>query len=281
MTPVDEQHASGPVNLPGSLRALRERAKLSQTAVTRATSISQAQLSRIETGAATPTAEQAAELAQVYGASPDERDQLIVAAAAISTHFIDSRVILQKGNTHNFQKRFRETEQRAKTIRSYQPALVFGVLQTRAYAQAVFASRGGTVDADDAAAAVNSRMTRWELLTDPTRQWHLVQHEAALRWIVRSPALMAEQLDRIAEATLLPNVKLGIIRLDTVAPDPAPSHGFHIYDDKSVTFGTETGVALLSDPTHVEYYGELFDELAGLAIYDDAVRELLANLAAE
>src|SRR3954453_11659676 len=73
----EPQRASDPVDLAGSLRALRARAGLSQTAVARATSISQAQLSRIETGAATPTTEQTVELARTYGTSTEERDQLI------------------------------------------------------------------------------------------------------------------------------------------------------------------------------------------------------------
>ncbi|MDF2748218.1 MAG: idh [Propionibacteriaceae bacterium] len=59
------------------------------------------------------------------------------------------------------------------------------------------------------------------------------------------------ELDRIAEATLLRNVDLGIVPRDTVADRPAPLHGFHIYDDSSVIFGTETGTAFLSDPGRV------------------------------
>jgi hypothetical protein len=39
-----------------------------------------------------------------------------------------------------------------------------------------------------------------------------------------------------------------------------------------VTFGTETGTALLSDAEHVAFYGRLFDEVAELAIYGDEVR---------
>ena len=73
---------------------------------------------------------------------------------------------------------------------------------------AVFASNHEIVDREDAAAAVASRMTRWELLTDPAKHWHLIQTEAAFRWIVRSPALMAEQLDRTAQASRLPGLRV-------------------------------------------------------------------------
>jgi transcriptional regulator with XRE-family HTH domain len=276
----DDQRESGPVDLPGSLRMLRQRAQLGQIEAARRSSISQAKLSRIETGKSIPTPAEAATMAEAYGATPHERDRLAEAAATLATQYVDSRVILQSG-AHHFQQRVRETEEAATLIRSYQPALVLGVLQTRDYANTVFSSSRELIDEREAEASVQSRMTRWQLLTDPARHWRLIQTEAALRWVVKSPAVMADQLDQVAEASRLPNVTLGIIRLDTVAPEPAPLHGFHIYDDDSVMFGTETGTALLSDPSRITYYSRLFDEMAELAVYDDEVRQLLANLATD
>lgn len=54
-----------------------------------------------------------------------------------------------------------------------------------------------------------------------------------------------------SRATKLPNVRLGIIALDTVSPQVAPLHSFHIYDGELGTFGTESGTALPSDPPSV------------------------------
>jgi hypothetical protein len=105
---------------------------------------------------------------------------------------------------------------------------------------AVF-SPGSDLLAKDAEASVASRLTRWKLLAESGRKWRLIHTEAALRWMVGSHAIMAEQIDRIIEATKLPNVRLGIIALDTVAPNVAPLHSFHVYDDESVTFGTKAG----------------------------------------
>jgi uncharacterized protein DUF5753 len=107
----------------------------------------------------------------------------------------------------------------------------------------------------------------------------LIQTEAALRWVVGSHALMAGQIDRIIEATRLPNVRLGIIALDTVAPSVAPLYSFHVYDDASVTFGTEAGTALLSDPQRVASFAASFGDLEHLAVYDDAARNLLGHIA--
>ena len=77
-----------------------------------------------------------------------------------------------------------------------------------------------------------------------------------------------------SRATKLPNVRLGIIALDTVSPQVAPLHSFHIYDGELGTFGTESGTALPSDPQRVAS----FAELEQLALYDDGARSLLDRI---
>jgi hypothetical protein len=154
-----------------------------------------------------------------------------------------------------------------------------GVLQTRAYANAVF-----TPDEDlcaaDATASVAERMARWEALAHPGRRWELIQTEQALRWVVGSYALMAEQIQQIITACRLPNVELGVIPLDTVASGPAPLTGFHVYDDRQVTVGTDTGTALLSAPGRVAAYVARFTRLRTLAVFGDEARTRLDALAA-
>lgn len=181
---------------------------------------------------------------------------------------------------HHRDRHLVVTSTRSRAIRSYQPTLVLGVLQTPAYATVVF-TPDDDLSEQEATASVAERMTRWELLAQPSRQWRLIQAEGALRWIVRSHDLMVEQLDRLIEASHLPNVELGVVPLDTVARDVAPKHGFHIYDHESVTFGTETGTALLSDPRRIANYEARFNELEQLAVFGDEARLLLGRLADE
>jgi transcriptional regulator with XRE-family HTH domain len=71
----NQQRTIDPAELPGVLRALRERAGISQSEAARRSSVSQVKISRIETKAAKATPEEAAALAQVYGAPPDLRDR--------------------------------------------------------------------------------------------------------------------------------------------------------------------------------------------------------------
>jgi transcriptional regulator with XRE-family HTH domain len=264
-------------DLSRALFALRTGASISQIAAASASGVSQAKLSRIENGRALPSVDEVRALASAYGADADEIERLAELAAQRESEFIDARVVLQAGRAHHFQQRARDAEAAATLVRSYQPAMVLGVLQTPAYISAVF-SPGAELSDEDAEASIASRLTRWPLLAEPGREWRLIQTEGALRWIVRSAALMAKQLDRIAEATRLPNVRLGIIAADTIAPSPGPLHGFHIYDDESVTFGTETGTALLSNPERVAAFATTFAELERLALYDDDAQVLLARI---
>jgi hypothetical protein len=116
-------------------------------------------------------------------------------------------VILQRG-AHHFQERIRQLDEQSRLVRSFAPTAVLGILQTRAYASVVFTQR---MTPQQAAPSLESRMVRHHMLDDPTRQWVLLQTEGALRWNLGGPAVMVEQIERIAVAIDRPNVRLGII----------------------------------------------------------------------
>jgi hypothetical protein len=79
-----------------------------------------------------------------------------------------------------------------------------------------------------------TRAARYRQLADEQhRSWILVMTEAALNWHVGSPALMAEQMQHLIEASRLPNVRLGIIQTRTPARVFA-SGGFDMHDSRGV-----------------------------------------------
>lgn len=273
---------SGPL-----LGALRREAGLRQTEVAAALSdVSQAQLSRVEQWRSIPSPEMTRALLDLYAARgaalpPARIDALVVQAEALQTEHIDARVVLQAGQARNFQLRTREAERRAKVVRSYHPTTVLGVLQTKAFASAWFAPEtqlSGPLSPADAEASIAERMRRWDALSEPGREWRLLQTEQALRWPVRHYGLQADQLDQMIVASHLPNVTLQIIRLDTLAPQPAPLTGFHVYDDREAVVGTDLGTALVSTRSRVDAYLSRFDVLAGLALSPEDSRALLAAL---
>jgi hypothetical protein len=101
-----------------------------------------------------------------------------------------------------------EHEQRASTLRVWQPGVLSGMLQTEGYARAILAVEPGVTD-DEVNARLTARLARQAILTrdDSPRVWFLVD-EAALRRCVGSAEVMAAQVTNLAGVTRLPNVTI-------------------------------------------------------------------------
>ncbi len=271
------QPVGGQDELSRSLRDLREAAGLAQISAAAATGTSQAGLSRFERGRSLPSPELVRTLARVYGASAAETARLVALAEAIRPEYVNQRVIMQRGRNH-FQQRLSTIKASSRLVRSFHPAAILGTVQTKAVASLIFSRRGGS--ADEIAEGIATRVNGQSLLDDPQRQWVLVQTEGALDWCLGSTAIMAEQLDHMVTVSRRPNVKLGIIPRRTPAP-VQPLHGFHIFDERAVHFGTSSGAALLGDQRDIELYVAKFTVLAELAVYGDQARAILTRIAGE
>lgn len=272
-TARDDDAPASLQGLAGRLRSLREatRPRISQTDAARAIGASQNKISRAETGLWLLTPEQVATLARLYGAEPAEARQLRGWAAALAPNVVDSRMVLQR-STSKLQQRIMRAEEASKVVRSYQPAIALGVLQSEAYAGVIF---GGNAE------SVAARLERNRLMLDnPARRWLLIQTEGSLMWNMGGADVMAAQLDAMIEASRLPNVDLRIVTRDRPASFFA-LHGFHIYDEQAVMVGTLTATSLTSNRLDVSRYLALFDQLHDLAVSDDDARAVLERLADE
>jgi transcriptional regulator with XRE-family HTH domain len=257
-----------------SLLALRGATSLRQVDVTERAGVSQARLSRIEQGKSLPTEDEVRTLARLYGADEARTDELVKLGNDLRAGIRDSRLVVQRGNTLALQQRWDRIEGQASVVRSYHPVVVLGVLQTPAYAAA--ASRQ-PIDSE----VVASRVRRHErLLAEPGRRHLLIQTEGALRQIVGSPQVMAEQLDAILDAAAAPNVELGMI------PASRPlellvGSGFHVYDDTAAVVGLEVAAATLTDPPDVAHFRELWEKLLDAALTGPDAVALIGRVAAE
>jgi transcriptional regulator with XRE-family HTH domain len=258
--------------MPALLRAARAAAGLSQPEVSRRTGVSQARLSRAENGTATLRPSEVDELAEIYGVDPQQRRRLVDLAADAEAGYRDARTVIQRGNTARLQARFAALEARAAVVRSFQPVMVLGVLQSPAYAAAVF----GT-EQDDPLVVDRVERTR-RLLTESERRWVLVQTEGALRWLVRSPQLMAEQVQHIVDLVDRPNVDFGLIPWSTPV-DVVPVTGFHLYDAHTAVVGTSIGAAFVEDVASLRDYEDQFSRLVELASFGADARLALRELA--
>ncbi|MFI6347915.1 helix-turn-helix domain-containing protein [Streptomyces sp. NPDC050560] len=106
-------------------------------------------------------------------------------------------------------------EEAAKTIRSYEPHFVPGLLQTEDYARAVLTSGSvGRADPERVERHVALRLERQSMLTRPDapKFWAVIDETVLLR-PVGPDEVMRAQVDRLIEASELPNVTLQIAEL--------------------------------------------------------------------
>jgi transcriptional regulator with XRE-family HTH domain len=263
--------------LSATLRDLRNAAGLSGMEAARRLETSQRRISNIETGRFVPREDEIRTLATLYKASPAVRRQLVDAIRALRAGAPRARVVMARG-AWRMQRRIADVEATSARIRVFHCSIVVGLLQTPAYARAVF-SDGGDITGEDLERCVAERLDRQRIL-DSGRDITLLMTEGALRWQASGPQVMAEQLDRIADADQRPGVRVGVIPWTTPA-GVFPLHGFSVYDSRAVIVGTRVATAFLTDPEDVAEHEKLWGELESLAAWDAAARGHLGRIAAD
>jgi transcriptional regulator with XRE-family HTH domain len=259
-----------------TLRQLRRRADLSGIEAAHRAGISQATISRFETGKRVPTEDDIRTLCEVYGASADTRRELFTIAEALRAGSTSTRAMLHRHGAPSMQSRIGRIEVVSARIRSFHPAIVIGLLQTHDYARALLSGRYSGRELD---ATVAARLARQQIL-DTDREFHFVLTEGALRWHVGSPQIMIGQAEHLATLVGLPNVRLGIVPWTRPTNRPI-LHAFQIYDERAVMLSTETSVALITDAGDVADFIARFEIYAGFADYGDAARTVFERIAKE
>ena len=123
-----------------------------------------------------------------------------------------------------------ELEATAIRIHEWEMRVVPGLLQTEDYARAVI-SAGKPRDTSAAIdRAVSARLERQAILNreNPPMLWHVL-HEGVLRHVVGSPAIMREQLDKLAGLAREPGVVIQILPF-TASDHPGTDGPILVYD---------------------------------------------------
>ena len=264
--------------LAGTLRRLREESGLTGTQAAKVAGISQSRISRIEGGRFVPTDNEIRALCKLYRAPAQVRQDLLQAAKDLRGGTVTARTVISRGSW-KMQARFGRIEKMSAEVCVYQPALIPGLLQTAAYARLVFAD-GGDITDDELDKAVAERMSRGDVLASD-RKFTFVVAEGALRWQAGSPQVMTAQLDQLAEVIATrANVRLGIIPQSRSAR-VFTTHGFSLYDRRTVIVGVRTGTSFITDPQDVAEYGKLFGDLEELAVYGQNAITVIRQVMAE
>ncbi|WP_121747353.1 helix-turn-helix transcriptional regulator [Streptomyces sp. E2N166] len=167
-----------------------------------------------------------------------------------------------------------ELERLATGICEWAPAVVPGLLQTPAYARAIYFASNPLSRDEYVEEMVGLRMERTRLLKDAARPvyWVLL-HEAVLRVQVGPPAVMGEQLEHIAETVRSRKALVLVVPFSAGAhPQMGKLTRLMEFDDAPPTVYTEAVLSgnLLDDPAVVKRVRADYDLLRAAALTPDA-----------
>lgn len=260
------------------LRDIRLDAGLNGKALSDLAGWHPAKTTRIEGAKQAPGEDDIRTWCRVCGAEREVPD-LIAASRAADSMYVEWRRIT-RGGLRRLQEPASPLFLRTRWFKSYCPAVVPGFLQVPAYASALLSSIAAFREIpDDTQQAAAARMNRNRILVDGSRRFSLLVEEEVLRHRIGGPDVMAAQLARLAEATGLPAVALGVIPFTAERP-MWPLEAFTVFDDERVIVELLSAEVTVTTPSEIMLYVRAFERLARLAVYDDGARALIASAAA-
>ncbi|WP_405615168.1 helix-turn-helix domain-containing protein [Streptomyces sp. NBC_00076] len=265
------------------LRRLRELKGMTAEEVAERLLVSQSKISRLENGRRSISQRDVRDLCGVY----EVEDQRIV--ESLMQMAKDSR---QQGWWHAFgdipYSVYIGLETDAESLRVYEPQIITGLLQTRAYAEAII--RGGSPETSDTeidkrAQVRLRRQDRIAATGEPLRLW-VVLDEASLRRVVGSRQVMREQLEYLAEVSQRPHITVQVLPFE-VGAHPGINGQYSILEfadaaDSSVVYMEGvTSDLYLEKAQDVQKYTVMYEHLRAQALNVDQSRQLIEDVAKE
>ncbi|MEU6522728.1 helix-turn-helix transcriptional regulator [Streptomyces sp. NPDC046924] len=265
------------------LRRLRELKGMTAEEVAERLLVSQSKISRLENGRRSISQRDVRDLCGVY----EVEDQRIV--ESLMQMAKDSR---QQGWWHAFgdipYSVYIGLETDAESLRVYEPQIITGLLQTRAYAEAIV--QGGSPESSDQEndKRVEVRLRRQGRITadkDPLRLW-VVLDEASLRRVVGSKQVMREQLEHVMELSQLPHITVQVLPFE-VGAHSGINGQYSILEfadaaDSSVVYiEGVTSDLYLEKPHDVQKYTVMYEHLRAQSLNVEQSRQLVESVAKE
>ncbi|MFH9297184.1 helix-turn-helix domain-containing protein [Streptomyces sp. NPDC017520] len=263
------------------LRRLRELKGMTAEEVAERLLVSQSKISRLENGRRSISQRDVRDLCGVY----EVEDHRIV--DSLMQMAKDSR---QQGWWHAFgdipYSVYIGLETDAESLRVYEPQMVPGLLQTRAYAEALISGALPEAPPSDIEKRVNVRSRRQERVNaqeNPLRLWAVID-ESALRRVVGDKQVMIEQLEHLVEQSHLPHVTVQVLPFDMGA-HPGINGQYAILEfpdaaDSSVVYiEGVTSDLYLEKANDVQRYSVMYEHLRAQALNVEQTREFISKIA--
>ncbi|MFF2521783.1 helix-turn-helix domain-containing protein [Streptomyces liangshanensis] len=255
------------------LQRLRTEAGLKQEAAAEVLGVSRYTVGKIERGKAFPTGDQLPKLLKLYKASREERAAMV---ATVEQGRSYGRAWYEQPEIHAVFSgdsfRYFSLEDAADRLSVHAGTYVPGLLQTRAYVEAIAAFGQKHESTERREAFVHARIRRQDVLTrrNPLSLDALCL-EAALWAVVGGRDVMRAQLRHLATQAKLPNVSLRMVPFAAGAASiggaPFSIIDFPGADNRSVVAQERVrGDTLLDDPAEVRESRRRFADLADHAL---------------
>ncbi|WP_328747770.1 DUF5753 domain-containing protein [Streptomyces sp. NBC_00285] len=165
--------------------------------------------------------------------------------------------------------------QQTRHGKAYVPSMIWGTLQTEAYATAILRRVVDFLEVpDDVPAGVAKRMERQQVLYDGEHHYDVVLGEQALYTNIGGPTVMRGQMERLLRDIDLPSLTLGILP-STVEMPVVPMPGFNMYDNGRAHYElVSTGVDI-TDPTELALHDKALAALSEAACFGDPAKDLI------
>lgn len=266
-----------------ALRDLRQSLNRTQKEVADALDWSPSKLIRIENGSVTISRSDLIAILDHYGVNDQARVAELVAMAQTAKQ--QSWAQYRDVHPQSFLN-YLEFESAAHLIRSYEPLLVPGLLQTEEYANATIRALAPEASDHVVQRRVEVRMERQELLRrEEPPQIYFIMDEAVVRRRVGQGKVMIRQLEQLREAAQSPRTHLQILPFSAGLwagmreafvvldfPDPADDDLLYIERENLVS---------RDKPEEVEQYNTLFFEMQDVSTPPGRAVEILDRLIEE
>ncbi|MGN2641361.1 helix-turn-helix domain-containing protein [Nocardia takedensis] len=270
MTDVDQARQA----LGARLRELRTAAGLSGARLADFAGWPASKVSKLEHGRQLPTEQDLVDWCQLTDADLALPD-LIATVRNVNAAYLEWRRVIADGHARR-QRQSIELESVTRLIRGYDPLISTGLLQTRAYAEAILSRciefAGG---ANDLAEALDARMARQAVLRDGVHRFHFLIGEPALHTGVGDETVRRGQLTHLLDLMSLTRVVIGVVPMS--AEFLYTTTNFVIYDRRRVHVETVTAQLTITQPRELVQYERTFTALTERALYGEAARTMITN----
>ncbi|WP_229912811.1 helix-turn-helix domain-containing protein [Kitasatospora herbaricolor] len=265
------------------LRRMREQAGFGGSQLGRAVGMNPAQVTQMESGK--------------IGISVERLRTIAATCMCVNEPLIDALAdIVTAREKPGWWEEYRETlatdflevaelEGHARRLFTYTSTFVPGLLQTGAYASALFAQTYPPTARHDVDLRTAFRMQRQRVVRSGVTPYTAFVHEAALRMQFSGPKVQAEQIGALVEDSASPNISVRVVPFDANAV-PSPSENF-TYAEGPVTeldaaqMDTGHGIQLFDSPAHLARFRALIDQMKSTALDEDESRHFMRSIKEE